>query len=280
MHKLNTAKVEEPSFKVSHPVIGEIYCPSVLQARHNLQEICDDKIYLQGGVSVSPGDVVLDIGANIGVFTLFVAKQGAKVYAYEPMPPTFAVLQRNVEAHGLDGLVQTRNIGFSDRLEEKMMFHYPNAPSLDAWSAQDDKFRTASENWEEALKAFAIMDPEQFLGIRSLASRSEQQAAFEQRMKAVSSSVQIKCKFDTLSNVMVQERLESIDLLKLDAELADWEILNGTTDRDWKCIRQLAMEVHAPDDVAPIAHFFRERGFRRVNTDQLRLGTGCIWAIK
>ena len=52
------------------------------------------------------------------------------VYAYEPMPPTYAVLQQNVEAHGLCRLVHTRNIGLSDRAEEKMMFHYLN---LSVW---------------------------------------------------------------------------------------------------------------------------------------------------
>ena len=52
-----------------------------------MHEIFVDKLYLQEGVSILPGDIVLDVGANIGVFTLFAAKQGAQVYAYEPVPP-------------------------------------------------------------------------------------------------------------------------------------------------------------------------------------------------
>jgi hypothetical protein len=43
----------------------------------------------------------------------------------------------------------------------------------------------------------------------------------------LASAVKIKCKFDTLSGVMAQENIQSIGLLKIDAELADWEILNG-----------------------------------------------------
>jgi Methyltransferase FkbM domain len=80
--------------------------------------------------------------------------------------------------------------------------------------------------------------------------------------------------------VIAQERIEFVDLLKLDAELADWEILNGLTDKDWQRIRQLAMEVHVASDVEPISQFLKDRGFGHVVSSQLKMGTGCIWAIK
>ncbi len=46
---------------------------------------------------IKPGDTVLDIGANIGYHTLLASKLGAKVYAFEPEPETFKLLQKNVE---------------------------------------------------------------------------------------------------------------------------------------------------------------------------------------
>jgi FkbM family methyltransferase len=52
---------------------------------------------------IKPGDVVLDLGANIGYFTLLFARlvgPSGKVYAFEPAPDTFAVLARNVEENG------------------------------------------------------------------------------------------------------------------------------------------------------------------------------------
>ena len=128
---------------------------------------------------------------------------------------------------------------------------------------------------------FATADPNEFAAISALGSRAEQQAAIRQRIKDLSAStVQIKCKFDTLSSVIAQERIEFIDLLKLDAELADWEILNGITDKDWQRIRQLAMEVHVASDVEPISQFLKDRGFRHVAGSELKMGTGCIWAVK
>jgi hypothetical protein len=92
--------------------------------------------------------------------------------------------------------------------------------------------------------------------------------------------LKIKCKFDTLSGVMAQENIQSIGLLKIDAELADWEILNGVKTEDWQRIRQIAMEVHLESDVAPISQFLSERGFSRVIGKKWRVGTNCVWAIK
>lgn len=48
---------------------------------------------------VRPGLVVVDVGANIGVHTLYLAKQlrgRGKVYAFEPWPDNFRALMRNV----------------------------------------------------------------------------------------------------------------------------------------------------------------------------------------
>jgi glyine---[glycyl-carrier protein] ligase len=117
--------------KIAHPAIGEIYCLNEAEARGTLHEICTDKLYFREGVSISSGDIVFDVGANIGVFTLCAAKQGAHIYAFEPIPSTFEVLQHNIHLHGFDNIAQARNIGLSNRAEEKLMFHYPE------WSVCD-----------------------------------------------------------------------------------------------------------------------------------------------
>jgi len=45
---------------------------------------------------LGPGDICLDLGANIGEFTQILARTGATVHAYEPDPETFATLRANV----------------------------------------------------------------------------------------------------------------------------------------------------------------------------------------
>jgi FkbM family methyltransferase len=58
--------------------------------------------------SLKPGHVVVDLGAYVGYYTLVAAKVvGAKgkVYAFEPGPDAFALLQKNVRANGLENVV-------------------------------------------------------------------------------------------------------------------------------------------------------------------------------
>jgi len=281
MNKLHSFEEKEKQAirKIAHPAIGEIYCLNEPEARATVYEICVDKLYFQEGVSILPGDIVLDVGANIGVFTLLAAQQGAQVYAYEPISLTFAALQQNVRLHSLDAVVHTRNIGLSDRTEEKLMFHYPALSVCDSWTAQDTLFELMAENWENTLAIVETADPDQYHAISSLGSKSLQQGAVRKFIERLSACpVQIECKFDTLSGVIAQENIQSIGLLKLDAELADWQILNGVRAEDWNRIRQVAMEVHVQADLAPISKFLSEQGFGHVAAKQLKMGTSCVWA--
>lgn len=50
---------------------------------------------------VKPGDVCVDIGANIGLFTVALARaagRGGRVYSFEPDPDNFAILEHNASA--------------------------------------------------------------------------------------------------------------------------------------------------------------------------------------
>ena len=47
------------------------------------------------GYTPRAGDVVVDVGAGIGEFTLWCADAGAEILAFEPDPLAFACLQRN-----------------------------------------------------------------------------------------------------------------------------------------------------------------------------------------
>jgi FkbM family methyltransferase len=46
-----------------------------------------------------PGDIVVDIGAHVGMFAILLAKMypDIRILAYEPYPPNFACLQSNIE---------------------------------------------------------------------------------------------------------------------------------------------------------------------------------------
>jgi len=70
------------------------------------------------------GQIVLDIGANIGYYTLIAAKlvgPGGKVYAFEPDPDNFTLLKKNVEANGYDNVVLV-NSAVSDKNQTARLF--------------------------------------------------------------------------------------------------------------------------------------------------------------
>jgi hypothetical protein len=62
-------------------------------------EIAGEQTYLRHGVHVGEGDVVLDVGANVGVAAAFFAALcGARlVHSFEPVHPVFELLQANVQ---------------------------------------------------------------------------------------------------------------------------------------------------------------------------------------
>lgn len=75
---------------------------------------------------IRKGDVVLDIGANIGYFTLIYARlvgEKGHVYAFEPNKTNFALLKKNVEANGYKNIT-VHNVAISD--VEKDGFLYLN----------------------------------------------------------------------------------------------------------------------------------------------------------
>ena len=65
---------------------------------------------------LAPGDVAIDVGANVGYYTLLMARAvgpRGKVLAFEPSPVTFERLRENVEMNGLDN-VELFRLGASD----------------------------------------------------------------------------------------------------------------------------------------------------------------------
>jgi FkbM family methyltransferase len=64
---------------------------------------------------LSPGDVVIDVGANIGNHTVYFAKvAGCRVAAFEAHPVVFGFLQDNVRLNGLEGRVDAYHLAVSD----------------------------------------------------------------------------------------------------------------------------------------------------------------------
>ena len=62
-----------------------------------------------------PSDVLVDVGANVGMYTVWAAKtRGVRVYAFEPESQNFALLNRNIVLNGIGDRVGAYCLAMSD----------------------------------------------------------------------------------------------------------------------------------------------------------------------
>jgi FkbM family methyltransferase len=57
--------------------------------------------YEHVGLTPRPKDRVIDVGANVGIFSLWAERRGAAVIAYEPSPATFTFLVSNTQGRSI-----------------------------------------------------------------------------------------------------------------------------------------------------------------------------------
>jgi FkbM family methyltransferase len=81
--------------------------------------------FLLDNLVLEAGDIVLDVGANIGWYSLLLARhrQGIAVHGFEPDPETYALLEGNVRANGLEQ-VKVWPCALSDSPGCKTLYRY------------------------------------------------------------------------------------------------------------------------------------------------------------
>lgn len=77
---------------------GNIYC-----GLHEFEDMAFVLHFLR------PGDLFVDIGANIGSYTILASATGANAISFEPVPSTFDLLLDNVHLNRLESRVDARN---------------------------------------------------------------------------------------------------------------------------------------------------------------------------
>jgi amino acid adenylation domain-containing protein/FkbM family methyltransferase len=192
------------------------------------KEVFATENYLRHGISVRDGDCIFDVGANIGMFTIFAQQRwpGTKVFAFEPIPTTYEALRANVERYAPNAA--PLNCGLSDRSGSATFTFYPRVSAssgMDADAAEDEQIvRAYMANQDERLTAFAD---------ELMSGRFEKQS--------------FDCQLKTVSEVIAEHGVERIDLLKLDVEKAELDVLRGIREEDWPKIKQVVAEVHDID---------------------------------
>lgn len=117
-----SAEVARRGFSIFHPDL--LYsAPGFRIYLHYRPHMVSGVIVLRGthepltsrwlSTTVRPGNVVVDVGANIGWYTLMAASKGAHVWAFEPDPENFALLQRSIAKNGFRN-IRAEPVAISD----------------------------------------------------------------------------------------------------------------------------------------------------------------------
>jgi FkbM family methyltransferase len=114
--------------------------------------------------------VLLDIGANIGLYSVYAAKKGAKVTSIEPESQNYGLLNRNIYLNGLSHKITALNIGMSDHDGIETLF----IPTFQAGGALNNmgdninfKKETFKADFQQAVLSFSVdsflsMNPQLF----------------------------------------------------------------------------------------------------------------------
>jgi amino acid adenylation domain-containing protein/FkbM family methyltransferase len=210
-------------------------------------EIFEDQAYLSHGIALRDGDVVFDVGANIGMFELFLGTryQGLRLFAFEPIPEVFELLELNVRLHG--AAAETSMCGIAAEPGTDVFTYYPDVSILSGRYADTRADVQAVLAYERGRR--------EEVGA-GLAAELEEVAAERLRGR------QVTCELKTVSQAMRENGLDRVDLLKIDAEKSEEDVLRGIAAEDWPRIRQVVAEIHDADGRREsVTRLLEEHGF-------------------
>lgn len=224
--------------------------------------------YIKYGIKLQEGDIVFDVGANIGLFTLWAYQECQKnvnIYAFEPIPDIFNVLQANAQ-HFDSEKIKVFPCGLSQESKSTEFAYHPNATYLSnaypedlpelqnqmkQFTVRNAKYLPKSSRWLRWLPSF----------VRSLLIQNNLEKSFEIKL--------ITCEVKTISEIIEENQIEQIDLLKIDVEKSELDVLLGIKSQDWQKIEQVVVEVHDLDRrLEKIKTLFKEHGFSEIKVEQ------------
>ena len=106
-----------PRGEIDHEGVKMVFATPNTFTLWRVQSIYDkEPCTLEWIAGFEPGQVLLDCGANVGMYTVWAAAtRKVRVFAFEPESQNYALLNRNILLNGLDGLVQAFCLGLSDQ---------------------------------------------------------------------------------------------------------------------------------------------------------------------
>jgi FkbM family methyltransferase len=211
----------------------EWLAPNEQEARWQYAEIFDEGCY--DAVEIPEFATVVDIGANTGLFTLFIKARSpsASIIAVEPMPEALRALRQNIDLHNLSG-VAIHDCALGAVRESAVPFtYYPAIPGNSTRYPEDKQLQ------KDVLKRTVLAED----------------------VEAEHEGYPVLVSVETTSAILPVDR--RIDLIKVDVEGAELDVLRGIADSQWPLIDQFILEVQdLRGRLRTICQMLHDRGFR------------------
>jgi methyltransferase, FkbM family/amino acid adenylation domain len=214
------------------------------------REIFEERAYLKHGITLEPGDCVFDVGGNIGLFALFIATQckDAQLYCFEPIPTIFDLLRLNTSLYAIDAKLFQHGLASSEG--SATFSFYPHVSILSGRFAD-------AEQEHETVKTY--LRTQQEFGLTEEISEAKIDELLDERLTVQ----QFDCQMKTLSQVIRENGVEQIALLKIDVEKSELDVIGGIEEADWAKIQQVIIEVHDIDGrLQHITRLLERHGFQ------------------
>lgn len=220
--------------------------------------------YLQHGIQINPGDIVFDVGANVGVFGVRVLQKApeVKVFCFEPIPEIADALRANASLHG-DGRMVVIEEGVAASLGQATFTYFPNTPALS--TAHPEQWDENPGAFKAAVKSTMKNPPESMRWMRWIPTMFSGLIA----KHLVKGRHTVTCKLTTIAEVIKNHNLDRIDLMKIDCEGAEWDTMMGIGEEHWGKIKSMVIEVHDEDGrLDQVKQLLSKQGFSRQVVEQ------------
>ncbi|MGK5532497.1 amino acid adenylation domain-containing protein [Streptomyces sp. URMC 129] len=229
-------------------------------ARHTRSEvdflyadIFERDAYTKHGLSIRPGDCVVDVGGNIGLFSLFAHEQsqGGRIYAFEPVPELFELLRENLRLYDVNARVY--QYGLAENPGSTTITYYPGFSTLSGLYPDDTQDKEVALSYVRHRRS---REPE--LAVESAVEDELIEGLLEHRFRSHTREIALS----TLSDVITENEIGRIDFLKINVEGAELDVLRGIRPGHWPRISQVALEIHDVDGrLREVRDILKAQGF-------------------
>lgn len=95
-------------------------------------------------LSLNSDSTIIDIGAHIGIFSIYISKKTERIFAYEPISENFKMLIKNIKLNNLEKKIHAYNFAVSDTNNNVKIYCSKFNTAGHSIYGYSNKFETAS----------------------------------------------------------------------------------------------------------------------------------------